>query len=303
VIRSHPFWFSGVMARRAASMLRLERSRLVSSEPPVSHSLSAMDNQEAAWTGTPAELSFSGIGLSPQAKVSLEPSSDRLILVGDDSRYGKQFSSNVVNVRRDNDYVFTAPIRIERGRMRISVANSGGKIYSSTIVETIENTKPEDQPTNLVQLPFIASSNERVQVVFSNEASNPSHPLLKIGPIKLFELGPARFLWTRYPRLLVHGIQKIFLTAVMLPLAIVGLAVLIFRKHSRALIILAAVPVYFFVVQSIVHTEYRYVLAVDFFLFALVGVTVSWVINLIKARSFTAGSADVPSALSAKREK
>src|SRR5436853_5997735 len=66
VIRSHPFWFSGVMARRAASMLRLERSRLVSIEPPVSHSLSAIDSLEPVWTGTPAELSFSGVGLSPQ---------------------------------------------------------------------------------------------------------------------------------------------------------------------------------------------------------------------------------------------
>src|SRR5215471_8810590 len=37
VIRSHPFWFAGVMARRAASMVRLERARLVSTEPAVSH--------------------------------------------------------------------------------------------------------------------------------------------------------------------------------------------------------------------------------------------------------------------------
>jgi hypothetical protein len=43
-------------------------------------------------------------------------------------------------------------------------------------------------------------------------------------------------------------------------------------------------------VQSIVHTEYRYVLAVDYFLFALVGVMVSW-------------SADILVRLSAKREK
>ena len=67
-----------------------------------------------------------------------------------------------------------------------------------------------------------------------------------------------------------------------MPLAIVGLGLLIMREQSRALIILAVVPVYFFCVQSIVHTEYRYVLAVDYFLFALVGVAVVWVINLIK---------------------
>jgi hypothetical protein len=196
----------------------------------------------------------------------------------------------VVNVKKNNDYVFTVPISIERGRMRISVVQPGGKVYSSTIVETIENTSAEAQPTNLVQLPFVANSNQRVQVVFSNEASNPPNPLVRVGPIKLFELGPARGLWTRYPRLLVHGMQKIFLTAVILPLAILGLALLIIKKQSQALIILAVVPVYFFCVQSIVHTEYRYVLAVDYFLFALVGVMVSW-------------SADILVRLSAKREK
>src|SRR5207244_4487954 len=130
-------------------------------------------------------------------------------------------------------------------------------------------------PRNQV-LAFVAPKDEPVRVVLSNEASNPPQPVAWIKPIKLFNLGPSRFLWTRYPRLLVHGIQKIFLTAVMLPLAIIGLAVLIVRKHSRAPIILSAAPVYFFCVQSIVHTEYRYVLAVDYFLFALVGVTVAW---------------------------
>jgi hypothetical protein len=79
----------------------------------------------------------------------------------------------------------------------------------------------------------------------------------------------------------VHGIQEIYLTAVVLPLAIIGLALLIIRKDSRALIILTVIPVYFFCVQSIVHTEYRYVLAVDYFLFALVGVSLSGVGTLL----------------------
>jgi hypothetical protein len=73
----------------------------------------------------------------------------------------------------------------------------------------------------------------------------------------------------------IHGVQKIFLTAVILPLAIIGLVVLIFQKQGRALVVLSVVPVYFFTIQSIVHTEYRYVLAVDYFLFALVGVALS----------------------------
>ena len=205
-----------------------------------------------------------------------------LALTGNAEKYSEQFWSPPLTVKQNNDYVFTVPGKIELGRMRISVKDSRGKIYASTIVETLETKSPEEQPVTPIQLPFVATKAEQVRIVFSNEASIPPNPLAHIGTIKLFELGPAWFLWTRYPRFLVHYVQRLFLTAVMLPLAIVGLLLLIFRKHSRALIILSAVPVYFFCVQSIVHTEYRYVLAVDYFLFALVGVAVAWAGNLVK---------------------
>jgi hypothetical protein len=62
------------------------------------------------------------------------------------------------------------------------------------------------------------------------------------------------------------------------------LLILIFQKQSRALVVLSIVPVYFFTVQSIVHTEYRYVLAVDYFLFALVGITVTFGVRLINSK-------------------
>jgi hypothetical protein len=287
VIRSHPLWFSGVMARRAASMLRLERSRLVSTEPPVSHSPGATDRLDAIWTSRAEEL-LRGAAVSPQASATSSPDGVILVLTSDNEKYGEQLLSPPIKVKQNNDYIFTLPVKIERGRMRISLKGPAGKIYSSSIVETLETKSPDDQPTNQVQLPFVTTKDEQVQVVFSNEASNPPNPLVKVGPIKLFDLGPARWLWTRYPRLLVHGMQKIFLTAVMLPLAIIGLGVLIMRKHSRALIILSVVPVYFFCVQSIVHTEYRYVLAVDYFLFALVGVAVAWSADILSARARSA---------------
>ena len=202
--------------------------------------------------------------------------------MGDDSKYGEQLSSRIAELKQNADYVFTVPIKMARGRMKISVVNAAGKTYASAIVETIENTEPEAQPLNQIQLPFVSSGAEQVRMVFANEASTPANPIAKIGEIKLFEMGPARFLWTRYPRLIVHGIQKIFLTAVMLPLATIGLGLLITRQRWPALITLLVVPIYFFLVQSIVHTEYRYVLAVNYFLFALVGVAVAWVGGIVK---------------------
>ena len=142
-------------------------------------------------------------------------------------------------------------------------------------MDTLETKSAVEQPVNELQLSFVATKDDRVRLVFSNEASIPVNPVAQIGPTKLLELGPARFLWTRYPRFLVHGIQKIFLTAVMLPLAIIGLVLMIIKRRWQALTILLVAPIYLFSVQSIVHTEYRYVLAVDYFLFALVGVTVA----------------------------
>src|SRR6266404_2910262 len=282
VIRSHPFWFAGVMIRRAASMVRLERSRLVSTSPPVNHSLNEIDRLQPIWANTPAELLAGGWVPSPGAKALVSPDGQTLRLEGDDSKYGDQFMSAPVNVKKNTDYAFTVPIKIEQGRIKLSVRDAKRKTDSSAIVDTLETKSAVEQPVNELQLSFVATKDDRVRLVFSNEASIPVNPVAQIGPTKLFELGPARFLWTRYPRFLVHGIQKIFLTAVMLPLAIIGLVLLVVKKQRRPLIVLGVVAVYFFCVQSIVHTEYRYVLAVDYSLFALVGVAVAGMIDLVR---------------------
>jgi 4-amino-4-deoxy-L-arabinose transferase-like glycosyltransferase len=75
---------------------------------------------------------------------------------------------------------------------------------------------------------------------------------------------------TLLPRLAVAGAQRLFITAVMLPLALAGVALLAREKKWRALVVLLAVPVYYLCVQSALHTEYRYVLAVHYLLFAAV---------------------------------
>lgn len=81
----------------------------------------------------------------------------------------------------------------------------------------------------------------------------------------------------RNPRTVVHAVQRVFITAVILPLAMFGLLIVIFRKESAPLVLLLIVPVYYFVVQSIVHTEYRYVMAVVYFMFAFAAVGIMWI--------------------------
>jgi 4-amino-4-deoxy-L-arabinose transferase-like glycosyltransferase len=73
--------------------------------------------------------------------------------------------------------------------------------------------------------------------------------------------------WTRGPRLAVRAAQKLFITAVFLPLYLLGLIVLALARRRRPLAALLAVPLYYLCVQSALHTEYRYVLAVHYSLF------------------------------------
>jgi hypothetical protein len=77
----------------------------------------------------------------------------------------------------------------------------------------------------------------------------------------------------------------LFITAAFLPLALIGLGVMLFRKQRNALIILSVVPVYYFIVQSAFHTEYRYVLAVNYFVFAFSAVGIASVAQFIYAKA------------------
>jgi len=75
--------------------------------------------------------------------------------------------------------------------------------------------------------------------------------------------------WTRVPRALVASVQRLFITAVFLPLYVAGFVLLWRAGRRRALVLLLAVPVYYLCVQSALHTEYRYVMAMHYFLFVL----------------------------------
>ena len=99
---------------------------------------------------------------------------------------------------------------------------------------------------------------------------------MRLGKLELFRLGPASFLWTRYVRVLIHNAQRFFITAWIVPLAIFGIALMWLAGRGRDLLILLAIPAYYVCVQSFLHTEYRYVLAVQPFLYAMVGVALSF---------------------------
>jgi len=79
-------------------------------------------------------------------------------------------------------------------------------------------------------------------------------------------------------------VQKLFVTAVFLPLLLFGTGILVYEKQYKTLAVMLIVPVYYFCTQSALHTEYRYVLVIHYFLFLLAAVGVHWLV--IKLKTF-----------------
>jgi hypothetical protein len=293
VIKEHPLWFGGVMIRRAASMLKLERARRVGTQPPVSHPLEAAEGRSPVWTSAPAELSRAGQVLSPQASLSLTPGEDALQLTGDESKYGEQFASAPLDVSENTDYVLRVPYKAARGRLTLSITDAERKrTYASSVLEPLETLSEQEQPFRTAQLAFMSGSVKQVRLLFVNAASSPLRPSVHVAEVELFTLGPAAYLWTHAPRSVVSVVQRLFLTAFMLPLYVLGFALLWRAGHGRALLVLLAVPVYYLCAQSALHTEYRYVLVIHHFLFVLAAVSLWRAGDILKgwARSLRASS-------------
>jgi hypothetical protein len=59
----------------------------------------------------------------------------------------------------------------------------------------------------------------------------------------------------------LKAFQRLYITAVFLPLIVIGAILLLLKRESRSkLLLLSVVPLYYMTVQPLVHTEYRYVL-------------------------------------------
>jgi 4-amino-4-deoxy-L-arabinose transferase-like glycosyltransferase len=102
---------------------------------------------------------------------------------------------------------------------------------------------------------------------FAGVAARRAASMLRLERVPLASTAPVSEGWTRAPRLVVRAAQKLFVTAVFLPLYALGLLLLARKRRTRALAALLVIPLYYFCVQSALHTEYRYVLAIHYLLF------------------------------------
>jgi hypothetical protein len=278
VIRSNKLWFLGVMLRRAATILENEQVPVVSVEPTVSNSLQITNETERAWANSPAELMASNTSSSGQAQLSLEEDGRALRVTGDDSSQGAQLASVPIKVERKSDYVLRLPVHAERGRMVIRVESADGRttLASASIPDSLERGAPTEGSMTVLQLPFVNASADQLRVVLVNAESKEERAAVLMGRAELFRLGPASYLWTRYPRTLVKVIQKFFKTAWLLPLMLIGLVLLALARRWRILTIVLAVPAYYLCVHPPMHFEPRYALAMHYFFAILVATALFW---------------------------
>jgi hypothetical protein len=150
---------------------------------------------------------------------------------------------------------------------------SGGLDSSATADEKGVLSSPISSGIQL-QMPFASGRNSEIRAVFSNNGLGPRPATLSLDGVRLLAVGPTAATWTRYPRFLVCGLQGIlFNTWRMGALILAGAIILALSRQWRALAVVLAVPAYYLAAQSVLSTEYRYILAIHYFVFILAAVT------------------------------
>jgi dolichyl-phosphate-mannose-protein mannosyltransferase len=300
VIRSHPLWFLGAVIRRANFMLSYNEARkrdwpfntatvpVVFAIPPFGNVKSNTLDKISIISAARGDLLMKDGILSSNAEASLVGNGEVLRITGGGSEFEDQISSSAIAVNRNTDYVIAFSVRNREGAAAAKVIGKSEHVLASSILFSSElssgpsseaadrkgrNPTPEPGVTS-VTIPFASGDSTEVHWVISNNGNTSVRPVIDVSKIEMFELGPTPMLWTHYPRLIVRGIQRnTFKTGVLLPLIIVGIALLAVARRGRTLLVLLIVPIYYLATHAPFSTEYRYVLAIHCFLFVMAAVT------------------------------
>lgn len=215
--------------------------------------------------------------MSGAAKTSLTEGALRL--EADDTANATQLVTKPIALKRNVDYVLTIPVSFQQGRLSITVGPVGRRriLPSASLPDSLERVPNANAYAPVLQIPFVNTNADRVQIVIVNVDAPAQRAIVDLGRVQLHELGPATYLWTRYPRMLVKSFQKLFVTRNFLPLMIMGVVLLAVYRQKVALALLLAVPLYYLAAHSPLHFEYRYILPAYFFWFMLAGLAIYWI--------------------------
>jgi hypothetical protein len=277
VIRSHPLWYSGVMLRRGISFFRFSQVPVIASEAPVSHPLNTNDVRPV-WSFAPTELLG---GVSPGAQAS-SATGQTAKLLSDNTKYGPQLTSPEIIVAKQSDYLLRLPLKLEDGRVSVKITNvPGTRELSSAEIDLVEGVSSQNQPLQTLEIPFVTGDLTQIRVVVANNAPASARSIVELHRFELFDLGQSSQTWMHYPRLILRGCQRLFITAIIVPFAVLGIFLLIRSRNWLALLLLLIVPAYYMLIQSALHTERRYVLVIQYFFLILATVSLCWFLRLL----------------------
>lgn len=306
VIRSNPGWFSGVMLRRAGFMLRYNddgpsqwpfgtaKVPTLSSEPPFGHNITAINPSQTFMSNTPVQLVATGKALSPETEIAITDNGNALQVTGDDSEFGDQFVSAPLAVQKNTDYVLSLAVELAQGNMAVKITSADRRISLASDIlrpkgrgktdkKKLKQQESEDEAmkqnddslAQMLRLPFASGNRTEVCLVLSNNGSSPQPPDVRLGDMELTGYGLTPFLWTRPVRAIIRGAQKnLYRTSFLLPIILIGIFLLALARKWHPLAILIGVPLYYLSIQSVFHTEYRYILGIHYFLFIFAAVTI-----------------------------
>lgn len=303
VIRSNPGWYLKAMIHRAGFMMSYNDSKprdwpfntaqapSLLAEPAFGHILKPAGEMPEVWSSLPTELLSSGTILSQDAEVTIDAESGALRIKGDSTEFGNQFATAPIAVREKTDYVLTLAAKPESGSTGVSIMTTDLRIGLASAdiltrrqakerrdIETGRTPKQgvKEGPRSVsITLPFASGNRNEVRIVVSNNGTAGGHPIAALGQASLFDYGATRYLWSRYPRAIIRWSEEnLFTTGHMLPLVVIGIALLIMRKQWRVLLIILAVPVYYIGTHAGFSVEYRYILAIHYFFFITGAVTI-----------------------------
>jgi hypothetical protein len=283
------------------------RSPVVSIEPQFGHEMVPVINVESIWSSSPSEMLRDGETLSPQTENSLAADGQALELKSDASSFADQFASAPIPTRKNTDYVLRLDASLVQGLAAAKVTSADRRItLSSAVIQQAgekakrranKNTDDEDdagddktdsatnespgpdsesdeRPAALL-MPFASGNRSEVRLVISNNGASSARPAIEVRKAELYEFGSTPHQWTRVARPLVRGIQRsLYTTSHLTPLVLIGIILLAVARRFREMVCLLAVPVYYLCAQSAFHTEYRYIIAIHYFLFVMAAVAI-----------------------------
>src|SRR5260370_15416245 len=210
------------MFRRGVSFFKLARVPITNPEAPVSHTLDVA-NTAQAWTNSPSELLAKAELISAGAKTALSTDAQTLRIESDATKYGVQIVSTPIAIEQHHDYLLRLPLKLEDGRVMVWVTDAKqNAVLASTDVDLNEGLTSLEQPVNNLALPFVSNNESQICVSLANNAPESARSMAEVGRVDLFDLGPSSQGWMRYPRFPIRTLQKVFVTAALLPCGVLG---------------------------------------------------------------------------------